>query len=73
MSNYVYRAAAGQTFDSVAAEVYGDENCAAEILCANPEYADRLTFTGVETLYLPVVERIATPEIPDTAPWKSEV
>lgn len=72
MSGFIYTCSAGETFDSVARDVYGDENHAAELLCANPEYATRSVFAGEETLYLPVV--VALPqdqaELPVTPPWK---
>lgn len=72
MSGFQYTCTAGETFDSVARDVYGDERYAAELLCANPEYSTVLVFAGGEILLLPVVE---TPpeeedELPATAPWK---
>ena len=72
LSDYRYVCAAGETFDSVALKVYGDEKYAAELLCANPEMSGRLIFTGGEKLYLPVVETAAAGEetLPQTAPWK---
>ena len=72
MSGYVYVCSAGETFDSVARAVYGDENHAAELLCANPEYAARSVFTGDEELYLPsiVVLPQDQAELPTTPPWK---
>ena len=72
MSNFVYKCAAGDTFDSVALDVYGNENYAPELLCANPEYSHRTIFGGKETLYLPVIEIPEGTEssIPQTAPWR---
>lgn len=74
MSDYIYKCSAGETFDSVAREVYGDENYAAELLCANPELCLKSTFTGGEVLLLPVVE-IPEADSNDTpvqltAPWE---
>lgn len=72
MSGYVYVCSAGETFDSVARAVYGDENHAAELLCANPEYATRSVFSGDEELYLPVVAVLPQDqaELPAVPPWK---
>ena len=72
MSGFVYVCSAGETFDSVAREVYDEENHAAELLCANPEYATKSVFTGGETLYLPsiVVLPQDQSELPTTPPWK---
>lgn len=36
LSDYIYTCSAGETFDSVARNVYGDENYAPELLCSNP-------------------------------------
>lgn len=72
MSGFAYTCTAGETFDSVARGIYGDEICAAELLCANPEYSTTLVFAGGEVLYLPVVA-VTTPEenvLPQTAPWR---
>lgn len=72
MSGFSYICAAGETFDSVAREIYGDEIHAAPLLCANPEYATRSVFTGEEILYLPVVSVLPAEqaELPATPPWK---
>ena len=72
MSGYVYVCSAGETFDSVAREVYGDEHRAAELLCANPEYATQSVFFGDEEIYLPsiVVLPQDQAELPVTPPWK---
>ncbi len=75
MTNYVYIASAGETFDSVAREVYGDEKYAAEILCANPEVCGKGVFDGGEHLRLPWVQLPpeggpGTSVVPDKAPWK---
>ena len=75
MSGYGYICAAGETFDSVARRVWGDERYAAELLCANPEYASQTIFVGTETLYLPtiIIPREEADEMsvePIKAPWK---
>ena len=74
LSGYGYKCSGGETWDSIALEIYGDEKYAADLLCANPEYDRISVFTGGELLLLPVVE---VPEdddeetaIPATPPWK---
>ena len=71
-SGYSYFPSAGETFDSVARTVYGHEKYAAELLCANPEYAHRTVFCGTEEVLLPTVyapdEADGTPAA--AAPWK---
>lgn len=75
LSNQMYQCVAGETFDSVALEVYGDEKYACEILCANPDLCTTPIFSGGELLDLPVVEisDIEDDEedfVPAEAPWK---
>lgn len=72
MSGFAYTCTAGETFDSIARDVYNDEKHAAELLCANPEYSTTLVFSGGEILYLPVVSTTAPEEnvLPQTAPWR---
>lgn len=74
LSGQTYRCTAGETFDSVALSVYGDEVYACELLNANPALCCKPVFTGGEILDLPVVE---IPEsnsniryMPEKAPWK---
>jgi hypothetical protein len=74
LSGYTYACSAGETFDQIALDIYGDEIYAAELMGANPELCSRLTFQGREEIYLPVIE---TPEerdsaLPLTAPWREE-
>lgn len=76
LSGVLYQCTAGETFDSVALEVYGDEIYACELMSANPEYSTIPVFCGGELLDLPTLE------IPDdndeeseeyvsvTPPWK---
>ena len=75
LSGQGYICSAGDTYDSVALSVYGDEKYACELLTANPELCTITVFSGGEILKLPVAE------IPDTggdgenympakAPWK---
>ena len=74
LSGKGYHCSAGETFDSIALAVYGDEKYAADLLGANPALCRVPVFTGGELLLLPVVtvpEDASTPErMPDVAPWK---
>lgn len=71
LSGYGYVCAGGETMDSVAREVYGDEKYAAELMIANPEYASQIVFFGREKLRLPVIEiPDQTAAEPTEAPWK---
>jgi hypothetical protein len=66
-----YQCTAGETFDSVALKLYGDEKYAADLLGANPQHCRKVCFTGGEELTVPVVEVPENEsEIPTTAPWK---
>lgn len=73
LSGLIHHCAAGETFDSVAMEIYGDEKYAAELLCANVELCQKMVFTGGEELLIPVVEVLAeedTGQLIGAAPWK---
>lgn len=68
-----YLCTAGETFDSVALVVYGDEKYAAEIFCANPALCLIPVFSGGEILDLPAIEIPDDEEeeyMPPSAPWK---
>lgn len=56
LSVYKYTCSGGETFDSIARTIYGDENYAAELLCANPELCGRQMFLGGEELFVPIIE-----------------
>lgn len=73
LSGYKYHCSGGETFDSVALEIYGDEKYAAEILCANSGYCEKLAFTGGEILELPAIQMAVDRTNGATirsAPWK---
>ena len=76
LSGQTYTCRAGQTFDSVALMVYENEQYTAELLCANPELANIVVFSGGEVLQLPVVEIVENDDeesdgyMPAKAPWK---
>jgi hypothetical protein len=70
----VHICAAGETFDGIALQEYGDESYASELLMANPALDHITEFSGGEVLAVPEIE------IPDeddeegaaatSAPWK---
>lgn len=72
LSGYIYHCSAGETFDSVALAVYGDEKYAPELLRTNVKYCDRMVFLGGEELAIPVVtlEADVTGQQIGAAPWK---
>lgn len=75
LSGIQYHCVAGETFDSVALAVYGDEKYACEILNANPTLCMMTIFLGGELLDLPVVtipddEDEEDSFMPPNAPWK---
>ena len=51
-----YRCAGGETFDSVALMLYGDERYAAQLITVNPELVGMRAFAGGEMLRLPDME-----------------
>ena len=75
-SGYVYMCSGGETHDSIAREVWGDEKYAAELHTMNPEYDRMMMFLGGEALYLPVIDLPATEDAaaavagPEKAPWR---
>lgn len=75
LSGYGYKCSGGETFDSIALEVYGAEKYSAELLCANPALCGIQVFEGGELVLLPVVEILGANSgtddaMPEKAPWK---
>ena len=71
LSGYQYTCSGGETFDSIALELFDDEKYAADLMCANPEYCDCFVFTGGEKILIPVIDTEADEEhTPVKAPWK---
>lgn len=75
LSGMLYQCVAGETFDSVALEIYGNEKYACELLTANPELCLVTMFSGGEFLNIPVVEIISDEDEEEEtvlaiAPWK---
>lgn len=75
MSGCYYKCSGGETFDSIAHELWKNEKYAADLMCANPELTGKMMFTGGEKVYLPVIELTEgdmdeTVTEPETAPWR---
>lgn len=63
-----YNTRAGDTFDSLAMDLYDNERMASVIMDENPQYCDVLIFDANITLFLPVIEVETSPDtIP---PWR---
>ena len=56
MSGIVYIAKAGDTFDGIALEAFGNEKYAADLLCANPSMSEKMILDGGEEILFPVVD-----------------
>lgn len=72
-TGYVYKASAGESFDTLALAIFGDEKYASELLSANPSLCDKMIFDGTEEIEIPVVDtEDAAGEVymPADAPWK---
>ena len=63
-----YTARAGESWDLLAGQAYGQETMADVLIAANPDLCDVLLLDGGEVIDLPLVERV---ESPDTLPpWR---
>ena len=68
MGSRPYTCRAGDSFDLLAGQAYGQETMASVIVAENPDYCDTVLFEGGEVIALPLVERV---ESPDTLPpWR---
>lgn len=63
-----YVTSQGDTFDSLAMDLYDDECLSSEIIAENPFYADVLIFEAGVTLYLPVIENLE--DASSKPPWE---
>ena len=63
-----HTAAAGETFDSVAFDYYGDEFMADKLMKENSIYIKTIVFKGGETLRIPIYDDIESTET--LAPWR---
>ncbi|MEO3948036.1 hypothetical protein [Gorillibacterium sp. CAU 1737] len=64
---YLYTAMAGDTFDVISLDFYGDERFSSTIIKANLRYCSVLTFQGGEQLRIPVIDEPVAATLP---PWK---
>lgn len=74
ISNKPWRCTAGESFDSIALALYGNEKYAAELLSANPELCGTVAFAGGERLRVPILNIIDSEQENDypasNAPWR---
>lgn len=63
-----YTTREGDTFDSLALDMYGEETLAHYIIEFNPDHADVLIFEANVVLRLPIVENVETPDT--LPPWR---
>lgn len=69
MAANIYETVEGDTFDSIAFAVYGDEFKASEIIKSNPDYIKNIVFNSGIKLRVPAIK---TPENSTLPPWKRE-
>ena len=63
-----YTCRAGDSWDLLAGQAYGQEVMASTLIAANPDLCDVVLLEGGEVIDLPLVERV---ESPDTLPpWR---
>lgn len=71
MTGFAYVCSGGETFDSVAMDLFDNEKYAAELMSVNPELCDLSVFTGGEEILVPVVDTdVDEDQMPMQAPWK---
>lgn len=72
LSGYVYYCSAGETFDSVALAVFGNEKYACELMNANPGICHISVFAGGEVIWTPILNLPSEGKdaAPSVAPWK---
>lgn len=72
MNDKIYIASAGESVDSIALKLYGDERYAKDILISNPQISGRMILTGGERLLIPEMQNTSDREgkTISSAPWK---
>ena len=72
MNDKIYIARAGESVDSIALKLYGDERYAKDILISNPQISGKMVLTGGERLLIPEMENTLDREgkTISSAPWK---
>lgn len=64
-----YITISGDTFDKIALQQWNDERLAVNLIEANIEYADIVIFPAGVELNIPIVDTIASSNLP---PWKRD-
>ena len=67
-SNYIYTAAKGDTWDSIAYKAYLDESLASVVLQANPRMCSTVMFEGGEKIVVPILTQETMPK--SLPPWR---
>jgi phage tail protein X len=68
VGEFPYTTRAGDMFDALALDAYGDESLAHVLIQANPDYAATLVFGAGVDLMIPVVDMARIPET--LPPWR---
>jgi phage tail protein X len=68
VGKFEYTTRAGDTFDALSLDAYGDEKLTHIIIGANPDYAATLIFDSGIRLIIPVLDAAWTPET--LPPWR---
>lgn len=68
VSTKTYTCRAGDTFDLLAGQAYGQERMAWVIIQENPDFCDVVEFEGGEVIDLPVVSTVETADT--LPPWR---
>jgi phage tail protein X len=66
-----YRTIQGDAWDAIAYRLWSDERFAADLIAANPEFADILVFPEGMKIILPAVDLSARP-LKTLPPWVTE-
>ena len=66
-----YKTKSGDTFDSIAFALLGDEKYTKELMEANPGYLDVVIFSGGVSLTIPDID-ISDTTIGNLPPWRSQ-
>lgn len=62
-----YRSVAGDTWDQLALDIYGNQFYSTKLLAANPELSGQVTLEEGMILRIPIIESATADSLP---PWK---
>lgn len=65
----IYKTKDGDTWDIIAKDEYGDERYTSELMEANPDLLDKISFEYGIDIYIPDIEIKDSSSLP---PWKQE-